>query len=310
MKNSSKVISLILTLALILSVVLTIRIDASAKVKINKNSVTMNSGETITLKVNGTKKKVKWSSSNKKVVIVNNKGKITAKKKGTATITAKVGGKKYRCKVIVKNKDKNGFPYEMYKVYDKGGINVHYYAYRFESNDKDKERNDKLYKECFNKFIDVLYDRYPEALGVRLGMDYIGTYGGKIHYKYYVRSITDLFGKEILKLENKPKSKCPYKSYKVYDKGDMNIYFYYTARNDGMNNNEPKSKAKYDKCHKELEDILNERYGGEHGISGRDYASEYLGTYGGVKYYKAYSSYVKGENGEVIAQYPYKNSRK
>lgn len=34
---------------------------------------------------------------------VSSKGKITAKKKGTSTITAKVSGKSYKCKVTVKN---------------------------------------------------------------------------------------------------------------------------------------------------------------------------------------------------------------
>ena len=48
------------------------------------------------------KGKVKWSSSNKKVATVNSKGKVVAKKKGTAKISAKVGGKTYRCKVTVK----------------------------------------------------------------------------------------------------------------------------------------------------------------------------------------------------------------
>ena len=48
-------------------------------------------------------KKIKWSSSNKKIATVSSKGKVTAKKKGTATITAKVSGKSYKCKVTVKN---------------------------------------------------------------------------------------------------------------------------------------------------------------------------------------------------------------
>ena len=43
---------------------------------------------------------VKWSSSNKKVATVK-KGKIVAKKKGKATITAKVENRKYECKVTV-----------------------------------------------------------------------------------------------------------------------------------------------------------------------------------------------------------------
>ena len=42
------------------------------------------------------------NSSNKKVATVTSKGKVTAKKKGTATITATVSGKKYTCKVTVK----------------------------------------------------------------------------------------------------------------------------------------------------------------------------------------------------------------
>ena len=73
----------------------------AASVKISKTKYTMSKGETYTLKVNGTKKKVKWSTSNKKVATVNSKGKVTAKKKGTATITAKVGSKKYKCKITV-----------------------------------------------------------------------------------------------------------------------------------------------------------------------------------------------------------------
>lgn len=57
---------------------------------------------TIQLKMQWTKGKVKWSSSNKKVATVNSKGKVTAKKKGTAKISAKVGGKTYKCKITVK----------------------------------------------------------------------------------------------------------------------------------------------------------------------------------------------------------------
>ena len=75
----------------------------AAKVKLNKTKLTLYRKKTATLKVKGTKKKVKWSSSNKKVATVSKKGKVTAKKKGTATITARVGKKKYRCNVTVKN---------------------------------------------------------------------------------------------------------------------------------------------------------------------------------------------------------------
>lgn len=55
-----------------------------------------------TLKVKNYTKKVKWSTSNKKVAKVNSKGKVTAVGLGTCTITAKVGSKKLKCKVTVK----------------------------------------------------------------------------------------------------------------------------------------------------------------------------------------------------------------
>ncbi len=77
-------------------------VEAASKVKLNKKKITLYVGKTTTLKVKGTKKKVKWSSSKKSVATVSSKGKVKAKKKGTTTITAKVGGKKYKCKVTVK----------------------------------------------------------------------------------------------------------------------------------------------------------------------------------------------------------------
>ena len=74
----------------------------AATVKLNKSSANLYVGESVTLKLNGTKKTVKWSTSNKNVASVSSKGKVTAKKKGTATISAKCNGKSYKCKIIVK----------------------------------------------------------------------------------------------------------------------------------------------------------------------------------------------------------------
>ena len=76
----------------------------AATMKLNKKKVTLKVGKSVTLKVKGTKKKVTWKSSNTKVVTVSKKGKIKAKKKGTATIYAKVANKKLKCKVTVKPK--------------------------------------------------------------------------------------------------------------------------------------------------------------------------------------------------------------
>lgn len=77
--------------------------EAASNVKLNKKKATLYVGETLKLKVKGTKSKVKWSSNKKSVATVTSKGKVKAKKKGTATITAKVDGKKYKCKVTVKS---------------------------------------------------------------------------------------------------------------------------------------------------------------------------------------------------------------
>lgn len=76
--------------------------QAGGKIKLNKSKISLNTGETYQLTLNGAKKKVKWSSSDKSIATVNSKGEVKAKKAGEATITAKSGGKKYRCKVTVK----------------------------------------------------------------------------------------------------------------------------------------------------------------------------------------------------------------
>jgi len=74
-------------------------------VKMSKKKIKLKKGETAEL--TATKNpvtasgKIKWSTSNKKIVTVKN-GKLKAKKPGKATITAKVGNKKATCKVTVK----------------------------------------------------------------------------------------------------------------------------------------------------------------------------------------------------------------
>lgn len=80
------------------------KVASAAKVKISKKSVTLTVGSSLTLKITGTKKKVKWKSSKKSVATVSSKGKLKAKKAGKAVITATVGKKKLKCKVTVKNK--------------------------------------------------------------------------------------------------------------------------------------------------------------------------------------------------------------
>lgn len=74
--------------------------------KLNKTSITLKEGSSCQLKMIGTRQKVKWSSSAKSVVTVSATGKVKAKqvkKDRSARITASVGGKKYSCRVLVKD---------------------------------------------------------------------------------------------------------------------------------------------------------------------------------------------------------------
>lgn len=70
-------------------------------IKMSASNIAIIKGNTYTLKMNNTKKSVKWYSSNKKIATVNSKGKVTAVSKGTTYIKAQVGGKTYSCKVTV-----------------------------------------------------------------------------------------------------------------------------------------------------------------------------------------------------------------
>ena len=99
MKRSKKRMLLLLSIMIL---VLAFPAAASAKTSINRKKATLKIGQTTSLQVLGSNKKATWSSSKKNVAVVNKKGVVTAKKAGTATITAKVGGKKYTCKVTVK----------------------------------------------------------------------------------------------------------------------------------------------------------------------------------------------------------------
>lgn len=97
MKRIKKIFALVTVVLLILAMA----VPVSAAGKISKSKATLVTGQKMQLKLSGTKGKVKWSSSKKSVAAVSSKGLVTAKKKGFATITAKVGKKKYTCKVTV-----------------------------------------------------------------------------------------------------------------------------------------------------------------------------------------------------------------
>ena len=80
----------------------TIQFSKKKVITLSRKSLTMEKGQTKTIKLKGASaKKVTWSSTNSKVATVS-KGKIKAKKVGKVTIIATYKNKKYKCKVTVK----------------------------------------------------------------------------------------------------------------------------------------------------------------------------------------------------------------
>lgn len=102
------------SLAILLALILAIgfspvtNVEAKAAPRLNYRKVTLVQGKKKRLKVRNLsrrrRRKVKWYSTRKSVATVNRKGVVKAKRKGKAYIVAKVGRKKYRCRVIVKKK--------------------------------------------------------------------------------------------------------------------------------------------------------------------------------------------------------------
>ena len=110
-----KSIITITAVAIMLTLAMPMSAEAARKKapKLNKTKVTLTitkkkTKPAVQLKVkNAAGRKVKWTSSNKKVATVSKKGKIVAKKKGVTMITVKVkGSKTLRCKVTVKDNRK------------------------------------------------------------------------------------------------------------------------------------------------------------------------------------------------------------
>lgn len=79
----------------------------TSKLTLSEKKLTLKKGkkETLTVSRNpiGSSDKLTWKSSNKKIATVSSKGKITAKKKGSCTITVRsASGKTAKCRVTVK----------------------------------------------------------------------------------------------------------------------------------------------------------------------------------------------------------------
>ena len=118
MKKVRSTVAFLLVFVLSFSVIPQNVLAAKKKVKLSKKSVTVTVGKTVKVKLKNNKKKVKWTVvSGKKNVKLSKKKKtsvtIKGKKAGKAKVQAKVGKKKFVCKVTVKkagtnqNTDKN-----------------------------------------------------------------------------------------------------------------------------------------------------------------------------------------------------------
>ncbi len=96
-----KLILLLLAIVLLLP----IKVNAATVYTISSDNYTLFPKETIVLEIlknyEPVTGKIKWKSSNKKVATVTSKGKVTAKTKGKAVITATYNRKTYQCSIKV-----------------------------------------------------------------------------------------------------------------------------------------------------------------------------------------------------------------
>lgn len=97
----------ILFAILLMLVILPSTVQAAPKLKLNKTKATVYVGKTVTLKASGASGTVTWTSKNKKIATVKKvtgkSAKVTAKKAGKTTITAKIGKKSVKCSITAKN---------------------------------------------------------------------------------------------------------------------------------------------------------------------------------------------------------------
>ena len=105
-KIGKETVELILKSGLKAKINITVKPAKTQKIYGVKKNIIIKAGKKYTLKPklspSYSKNKITYSSNNKKVVAVNSKGIITARKKGTAYITIKSGSKYVKCKITVK----------------------------------------------------------------------------------------------------------------------------------------------------------------------------------------------------------------
>ena len=107
------VLSLSLTSPAVIPAMGTTTVSAATvrKPSLSNSKLTIYTGKSVLLKVNGTSGKVKWISQNKRIVTVDSKGKVTARGVGKTIISIKnlvkvneSGNYTLRCQITVKKK--------------------------------------------------------------------------------------------------------------------------------------------------------------------------------------------------------------
>lgn len=88
--------------------------------------------------------------------------------------------------------DNSVFPYELYKVYDDGGLNVYYFMYEDRTLDIPQER-----ARCDRESSSILNNRYPNLHRMSNWAGEIVTYGGVRYEKRYSHTIYDVNGNVI-----------------------------------------------------------------------------------------------------------------
>lgn len=109
MGTKKQLIACGLSIALLLGMIPTSEVSAARKVALSTKKLTIQIGQSKKLKLKNYKKKVKWTvTSGQKNIRIKSKKKtgvtVVGRKNGTAKVQAKVGKKKYTCKITVKAK--------------------------------------------------------------------------------------------------------------------------------------------------------------------------------------------------------------
>lgn len=155
---------------------------AKASITLNTKNLMLEAGKSATLKptVTGRKKKVTWKSSKSTVAAVNKNGKVTAKKKGTAVITATANGKKAKCVVKVSNPN--------YKILYKRFLEKGIAKFKPE---KGPARKDSI---GYYGVADINQDKIPELVVSRYAMGDRSVYTVKTGKVSYAGSYVDVRG--------------------------------------------------------------------------------------------------------------------